>query len=272
MSNLANMDRKTLIDEIELNVWEMWSNWGKGPGCTLHQDADTLWFETPLPLLPFNGVFKFKVEKDWDTKIDSIINRFKSRQVPFVWLVHPTAVPDNLYDLLTRKGLQDVEPIYGMAKNLIDLPEIPNFPAGIEIRKAQTENDVIAFNQFAAWRWSIPEEYQDTHKSLLSSFRLGKSETNTHVWQAWRDGEPIAKLGLYLGSGSAGIHAVVTKTEARGLGLAKVLTLTALHEARSAGYKLAVLHSTPMAQPLYEKLGFETISEFTLFASEEVYF
>jgi len=272
MKKLAGLDRKALIDEIELNLWEMWSNWGRGPGCALHEDGDTLWFETPLPLLPYNGVFKFKVKNNWDTKIESIINHFKSRQVPFIWVVHPTAAPADLYDQLTHRGLKDVEPIYGMAKELSDLREVPSLPADIEIRKAQSEHDVIAFNQFAAWRWGIPDEYRDTHTSLLTSFRLGKTGTNSHVWQAWRNDQPIAKLGLYLGSSSAGIHAVVTKTEARGLGLAKALTLTALHEAQSAGYKLAVLHSTPIAQPLYEKLGFETITEFNLFASEDVYF
>lgn len=272
MEKLAGLNSKALIEEIELNLWELWSNWGRGPDCVLHEDSETLWFETPLPLLPYNGVFKFKVESNWDTKIESIINHFKSRKVPFVWVVHPTAAPADLYNRLTRHGLKDVEPIYGMAKELSDLPEVPDLPAGIEIREAQSEHDVIAFNQFAAWRWSIPNEYRDTYVSLLTSFRLGKPGTNTHVWQAWYNDEPIAKLGLYLGSSSAGIHAVVTKTEARGLGLAKALTLTALHEAQLAGYKLAVLHSTPIAQPLYGKLGFETITEFNLFASEDVYF
>lgn len=271
MKNIANLDRKTLIDEIEINLWEMWSHWGMGPGCSLHDDADALWFETPIPLMPFNGVFKFKAKNDAKAKIESIINQFKTREVPFIWVVHPTSAPDDLYEQLINHGLKDVEPIFGMAKKLTELSEIPALPDGIEIRKARDEHDVIAFNQFAAWRWSVPDEYKDRHIKLLSQFRLGKQGTHTHVWQAWKDDQPIAKVGMYLGSGSAGIHAVATKPDARGLGLAKALTLTALNEAQSVGYKLAVLHSTPMAQPLYKKLGFESIADFSLFASEDVY-
>ncbi len=64
---------------------------------------------------------------------------------------------------------------------------------------------------------------------------------------------------------------MVTKPEARRLGLATALTFVALHHAREAGYQLAVLHSTPMAQRLYRDMGFETIAEMRLFGSEEVY-
>lgn len=91
------------------------------------------------------------------------------------------------------------------------------------------------------------------------------------MWQAWRGDQPIAKAGMYLSSGSAGIYGVVTRPEARGLGLARSLTLTALHEAHSSGYNLAVLHSTPMAVNLYRSIGFDSIAEFRFFASEEVY-
>ena len=92
-----------------------------------------------------------------------------------------------------------------------------------------------------------------------------------HMWQAWREGKPIAKAALYLGSDSAEICAVATRPEARRLGLARFLTVTALHYARDTGYHLAVLHSTPMAQKLFKSMGFASIAEFRLFASDDVY-
>jgi ribosomal protein S18 acetylase RimI-like enzyme len=74
-----------------------------------------------------------------------------------------------------------------------------------------------------------------------------------------------------MGSGSAGIYGVVTRPEARHLGLARILTLTAVYAARRSGYRLAVLHSSPMAEGLYKSLGFETVASFRLFASEEAH-
>jgi hypothetical protein len=53
--------------------------------------------------------------------------------------------------------------------------------------------------------------------------------------------------------------------------LASILSLAALKTAQALGRDLAVLHSTPMAEPLYRSLGFETIADFHLFASDEVH-
>ena len=264
-------DRAEIIHEIEQNLWETWSTYGHGPGCALHDEGDALWFETPIPTIPYNGVLRFSVEERIDERIDHIVDLFHGRKVQFTWLLHPSSFPPDLPARLQKRTLKDVEPIHGMARTLAQLPDIPPPPEGFEIRKVADESDVTAFYHFAAWRWHIPEEYEELYRAIAAGFQLGKPGSRAHMWQAWCDGQPVAKAGLYLGSGSAGIHGVVTKPEACRLGLARILTLTGLHEAHKSGYRLAVLHSTPMAQSLYQSLGFTTMAEFRLFASENVH-
>jgi GNAT superfamily N-acetyltransferase len=258
------------LNQIEQNLWEFWSIFGCAPGCILHEDHDVTWFETPLPMIPYNGVIRFQVPKQPHQRIDKIIQNYIKREVSYMWIVHPSSLPLNLPNLLEDRGLIDVEPIYGMARDLSHLPEIPSLPTGIDIRKVINKQDSGAWHQFAAWRWHIPPNYQNIYASVLSQFYVGAPDSNAHVWQAWREGHPVAKVALYLGSGSAGIYAVATKPEARRLGLARILTLTALSHARELGYHLAVLHSTPIAKGLYESIGFSTLSEFRLFASEDI--
>jgi GNAT superfamily N-acetyltransferase len=263
-------DRAALISEIEQNLWETWSNYGRGPECTLHDEEEVLWFETPIPIIPYNGVLRFRVKDRIDEKINRIVERFHDRGVQFTWLLHPSSFPPDLSDRLQRRALKYIEPIHGMARTLANLPDVPFPPAGFEIRKVTEEKDATAFLQFAAWRWHIPEEYVKLYGAIAAVFQFGKPGSRAHMWQAWHEGHPVAKAGMYLGSGSAGIHGVVTRPEACRRGLARILTLTALHEARSAGYHLAVLHSTPMAENLYQSLGFATTAEFYLFGSQEV--
>jgi ribosomal protein S18 acetylase RimI-like enzyme len=265
-------EKDALVDEIEKNMWEAWANWGRGPGCALHEDRDVLWFETPLPIIPYNGVLRFSAKNNSEPQLNAIISHFQNRQVPFFWALHPTSQPPDLPQLLVDRGLKDVEPMYGMARSLASLPDLPDLPSNIHIRKVEDELDASALIQFASWRWSIPEEHQSVYTKIVSrGFGFGRAGAKAHMWQAWREGRPIAKAALYLGSSSAGIYAVATRPEARRLGLANALTVTALHYARDASYHLAVLHSTPMAQKLYKSMGFSSIVEFPLYASDDVY-
>jgi ribosomal protein S18 acetylase RimI-like enzyme len=263
-------EESAYLTQVEANFWEFWSTFGSAPGCSLHEDHAATWFETPLPMIPYNGVVRFHVPDQPHLRIDPILQHFKNRKVAFMWVVHPSSLPLNLTNLLEERGLIDVEPIYGMARDLSHLPDIPSCETGIDIRKVVNERDAGAWHQFAAWRWHIPPSYQDTYATVSSQFRVGTPGSNSHVWQAWRDGQPVAKAASFLGSGSVGIYAVATKPEARRLGLARILTLTALSHARDSGCRLAVLHSTPMAKRLYESIGFSTLGEFRLFASEKV--
>jgi len=81
--------QKPFIHEIEFNFWETWSNFGRGPGCALHA-GDALWFETPIPIILYNTILKFQVERDIDQRIDELVDHFTRRKVPFFWIVHPS--------------------------------------------------------------------------------------------------------------------------------------------------------------------------------------
>jgi hypothetical protein len=57
------LDRANLIHQIEEDLWETWSTFGTGPNCSLDRDSDALWFETALPIIPYNGVLRFQVQE-----------------------------------------------------------------------------------------------------------------------------------------------------------------------------------------------------------------
>jgi GNAT superfamily N-acetyltransferase len=271
MSGIDTFDEGALIHEVEANLWETYSHFGRGPGCSLHDEGDALWYETPIPTIPYNAILKFQVEQDADQRIDELVHHLNGRRVAFLWVVHPSSCPPDLPHGLQQRGLCEIEVMPGMARSLADLPEVPPLPEGVTVRKVIEESDANEFSEFAAWRWGVPEEYRGQLGKIMEIFQFGKPGSKAHMWQAWRGGQPVAKAGMYLAPGSAGIYAVVTKPEARRLGLASILTLTALQAARKRGQTLAVLHSTPMAEGLYRSLGFKTVAEFRLFASVEAH-
>jgi hypothetical protein len=232
VEGIPGYSKEEVIHQVELNLWETWSNFGRGHGCTLHDEDDALWFETPIPILPYNTVLRFQVEQDVDQRIDAMVNCYSDRNVAQLWIVHPSSQPNDLPERLAQRGLQEIEIALCMARNLDHLPEPPLLPEGVEISEAIEDKDLMELYGLAAWRWGVPKEYRPQLGKIIEKFKIGERTSNTRFWLAWRNGFPISKIGLYNGSSSAGIYGVATKPEARGLGIASILMVTAMKAER----------------------------------------
>jgi GNAT superfamily N-acetyltransferase len=81
-------------------------------------------------------------------------------------------------------------------------------------------------------------------------------DSPVHHYIAWEAGRPVACSSLYLGAGVAGIYDVATLPEARGRGIGAAITEQPVLVARAQGYDVAILHATPMGDPVYRRLGF----------------
>ena len=104
-NNIAGFSIEEVVHHIELNFWETWSNFGRGPGCQLHDEGDALWFETPIPIVPYNTVMKFQVQENVDKRVETIVNHFRRRNVTQLWLIHASATP-TLPTYLQQHGLR----------------------------------------------------------------------------------------------------------------------------------------------------------------------
>jgi GNAT superfamily N-acetyltransferase len=271
VEGIPGYSKEEVIHQVELNLWETWANFGRGPGCTLHDESDALWFETPIPTMPYNTVLRFQVEQDLDERIGSLVKGYADRSVTQLWIVHPSAFPSDLPERLIQHGLQEIEIAPCMARSLENLPEPPPLPDGVEVREAIEESDLIELYGLAAWRWGVPEEFRPQLSNMIEKFKIGERGSNTRMWLALKDGVPISKIGLYNGSGSAGIYGVATKPEARGLGIASILMNVAMRTAKEMGHKLAVLDSSPLAEKLYQRLGFITVAPLRLYSPIQAY-
>jgi len=262
---MADVPEGVVLDALESNLWAMWSRFGRGDECALHEHEDALHFDTPIPTLPYNAVLRCNAATDAEQRIDASFDHYRRRDVPFFWLVHPTARPSDLGERLRARGLEEAEVVPGMAMDLSELEEPAAPPTGIEIREAAT-TDTETVLEMVAWRWEVPNEVAPKLTGIAPAFGIGEPGSAIRCWVARQNGVPVSKVVLNLTPGAAGIYGVATKPEARGSDLARMLTLHALHASRDAGHTLGVLHSSPMAVSLYERLGFRAIAPFSVFA------
>jgi ribosomal protein S18 acetylase RimI-like enzyme len=215
------------VGALEANLCSLWSRFGRGDGCVLHEEADALWFDTPLPLPPYNAVLRFAASKDVDRRIDSLFEYYRRRDVPFVWMVHPTARPLDLDNRLRARDLQEVETCQGMSMRLDQLPDPDEPPHSIEIHEVAGEDHAGELLGLIAWRWNVASDMMAALQKITRAFEPGVPGSGVRGWIARKDGMPVAKVVLNLVANAAGIYGVATRPEARGHGLARLLTLQA---------------------------------------------
>lgn len=249
---------------LEANLWSLGRDLGSGRDGRVIDTETRLVVHTPVRNPPYNGVWRFFDEGDVSLveQADNILAGFRERGVPAIWFVHPTA-PDRLERALEDVGLKLADELSGMVRQLDDLEPLPPLPEGIEVHET-TIADTATWLELIWWRYGLEREASSPY--LTSIFRRAVGSGSIRLWIAYLDGEPVSKAAIHCHEGVAGVYGVATTKAGRGRGLASLLTLHGLHAARSAGIRTSVLHATPMARALYERLHYRQVAPFRVWA------
>jgi N-acetylglutamate synthase len=91
---------------------------------------------------------------------------------------------------------------------------------------------------------------------------------HVHHYLGWLDNTPISTASLVLSGDVAGVWNVGTLAEYRRRGVAAALMRHILADARALGCNKSMLLATDDGQPLYECLGYKTLSNIRVFVPE----
>ncbi|MEM7135141.1 MAG: GNAT family N-acetyltransferase [Myxococcota bacterium] len=253
------------VTALEDNLWSLGRALGSGRDGRVIDTETRLVIHTPVRSPPYNGVWRFFDEGDASLleQANQVLAGFRERGVPAIWFVHPTA-PDELDKALEDAGLTLADELSGMVRALDDLPPLPPPPEGIELREATTA-DTATWLELISWRYGLERESSSPY--LTSIFGRAIGSGIIRLWIALLNGEPVSKAAIHCHRGVAGVYGVATTEAGRGRGLASLLTLHGLHAARNDGMHSSVLHATPMARALYERLDYRCVAPFRVWAS-----
>ena len=142
-----------------------------------------------------------------------------------------------------------------MALDLLNLNEAAQTPTGFTIEPVL---DLPTLEEWAGvWMADVPEPVAQRCREVVYTLGIDSSRP----WRTYLgrlNGNPVATIRLFYASGVVSVHHVATVHEARRMGIGTALTVHALREARSQGYRVAVLTATPEGFPVYQKIGFRT--------------
>jgi GNAT superfamily N-acetyltransferase len=272
---LTNPSETQLAAAVEENLFALFRAMAAAlPGGEL-EEGQKLSRHLTFPSNPmFKGVWRTRLtEAEADEAIDETLAWFKARQAPFIfWWTGPGTTPNDLSERLMAHGLLSMEEQMqelaagivqtelgapGMAANLHDMNEaaLTHTPPGFVIETIQTEVALYDFKQVFVESYEIPEWAGQAW--VDATLKIGLGQTPWKMYLGRLNGQPVATNMLFNGAGVASVYAVATVPSARGQGIGAAITLKPLLEAREMGYRYAVLFSTEMGVPVYERIGFK---------------
>jgi GNAT superfamily N-acetyltransferase len=253
---LQDLSAPALVAAIRANLFAWQRTLGRSPKAEFYDSPEVTWLLTGMPTPSLNTVvLKQANPEDVDAIIEDTRAHFESRGVTTVsWWIHPDTQPADLGQHLVDHGLTYREGTPGMAVDLWALNEDLLTPPGLAVEPV---NDTGALKQWvyaSILGFGLPGTNVDPWFDLFAGLGFDLPLRN---YLATLHGEPVASSQLLLGAGVAGIYVVATLPGARRQGIGAAITLAPLRDARALGYRVGILHASPLGEGVYRRLGFQ---------------
>lgn len=221
------------------------------------------WVITDVPFSLCNSIVMPCWGDDADARVDEILAAGRARGVPQLWWTGRTCTPSDLVERLEARGVvSDVEPMPGMALELAALPPAPETPVpdALTIEPVIDAGGLAAFAEPFGSAFGLPPDGLASVIAAFADFAASGAEDELHHWVGFADRRPVAAASVLIRDGVAGLYNVSTIAAARGRGFGAALSVAALRGAAATGATTAILHASPDGLPIYQRLGFQTLT------------
>lgn len=178
-----------------------------------------------------------------------------------VWARAGAPDDDDLVEAAGEAGLRQVVSMPEMVHG--ERVEERPLPPGVELRRVNSAEDAEDYWRVAANAYAgngFPPEvfaFYESHNGLW--------EQNVVAFLAHLDDRPAGIAMTIVSHDVAGIYWVGSTEDARERGLGWAVTASAVNAGFEMGAMIASLQASPKGEPLYRRMGFETIFEYHLF-------
>jgi ribosomal protein S18 acetylase RimI-like enzyme len=197
--------------------------------------------------------------------IESVINIYRERKLPFAWWLGPQALKLGIDNQLERHGMYHAETEYSMAisTELLDTTKFtydPNF----KIEEAKLKKDFIIFGQILS---SVFDPIDSTAVSFYEKIaQYHDSDSNHRMFIGYCNGKPVSIASIVNSSGFGGIYDIVTHPDHQRKGFARMMTQYCIESLIKMKCDIASLLASEDGFSMYKKIGFKELEKFKVFA------
>jgi ribosomal protein S18 acetylase RimI-like enzyme len=211
----------------------------------------------PLPVLQ-NGVMRTDDRVPADAVLARARDFFRARGRGFS-IVCRAHADDDLLGVAAAAGLT----AFGNAPGMVLERRLPDAspPPGVTLHRVETPDDAVAFADVQGRAYATYGMPPDVTPLALGHVDVLRAP-HIVTWLARQGGAPVAGAMVILSHGIAGIYWVGTVPEARGRGLAELVTRAAGNTGFDLGAPLVVLQASEMGEPVYRRMGYVEITRY----------
>lgn len=211
----------------------------------------------PIPL--FNQAFVF--DEPVADDLVSATNWLAERHVPFL-VTAPDTVAGAVASMAESAGLDPTATTTpGMA--FAPLAELPTEVDGeVEIVPVTDPAQLTDFAVVASEAFDAPLEAAGT---LAPSSSLADDRCSWFI--GYVDGDLAACGQLLRTADVAGVYSIGVRERFRRRGLGAAITTAVLAAGRDVGCAVGVLQASPLGRPVYDRMGFETVTQYHSFSA-----
>jgi len=137
-------------------------------------------------------------------------------------------------------------------------------PAELVVRAVESAADRDAYAEVMADAYAVYGSPEESTQAFFSRMESVRGPT-TQAYLGWVDARAVSGATLYLSHGIGGVGWVGTRADAFGRGYGTALTWRVVDEGLRRGAALLNLQASPMGEPVYRRMGFETPTRYRMF-------
>jgi hypothetical protein len=243
---------RDLLPILETDTYGFWMDFSRRPGGEYGVDGDAVWWRSGVPFITYNGVAGVAAN------LDATLARLRGWGLPARWTVSSASTPEWYEAALKERGLTLYDEWPGMVARIDGLPEPNVRDATIEIVETAAGSEEWADVMGDAFR--LPPESVGFMREAHAWPHMHKAGL---LYLLLRIGRQAVATGLLRSAaGVAGIYGITVRREFQRRGLGTLATLMTVQEGARRGASIAILQATQEGFPVYEKLGFRTLTSF----------
>jgi GNAT superfamily N-acetyltransferase len=255
------VDSKAAIRAVEANLWAMHRDFARVPDAEVHDDPGLLWYAVPSRSSWLNGASRTDLSGPAaDKAIRLVVDTLQPLGRNVKWHLGPSTRPNDLANRLEDSGFEPAElAIPGMAVPLGAVVRPPQ-PEGLELEAARDEADLLDWlDAFDRSFGGAPSGRDHQWFTPFVHLTLGEGPCRLFVGRV--DNRPVACSLAFVGGGAVGLYGVGTVPAFRGRGYGSAATLAGIDWGHEQGMDMAILHASELGEPVYRRLGFESVCE-----------